>query len=453
MTRGTKENAPDNGAQIDTTAQIAAPLVGPQATVQGYTGRFLVLIDPNEVKPAVRAFHDGAGVKASAVAADEAVDVSVSGIPEGEAMIFGDLGVAVVNAAPDQARGLSTAVANNESLQAIEQERFVYATEPADMSYLRGFRDAVNHLYDKLSESDGVSGPVAAASGILGEQQFTWGLQVMNVPGCRYSGKPIPVAVLDTGIDLAHPDFQGRAIKHASFIDRETVQDGHGHGTHCAGVLAGPFQPRSGPRYGVGPHIDLIVGKVLGDSGRGTDSTILAGIRWAIAQGARIISMSLGSPVQAGDNYSFIFEQVASRALLGGTLIIAAAGNDSKRRLGDLRPVSHPANCPSIMAVAAVDRDLRPADFSNAGMNTNGGKVDISGPGVDVLSAYPGQQQYRRLDGTSMATPAIAGIAALYAEAYPGLTGDGLWARLVQQALPLPAPTRDVGAGLAQAPR
>ena len=142
---------------------------------------------------------------------------------------------------------------------------------------------------------------------------------------------------------------------------------------------------------------------------------------------------------------------LAEAALKKGALIIAAAGNESSRP-GDIQPVGHPANCPGIMAVGAIDRNYRLGWFSNGGLNLNGGKVDIVAPGVDIYSSYPtGSPPYKRLNGTSMATPIVAGIAALFAEA-TGLRGNALWAELTRRALPLNESTSDVGAGLVQAP-
>ena len=128
--------------------------------------------------------------------------------------------------------------------------------------------------------------------------------------------------------------------------------------------------------------------------------------------------MSLGARVRVDTPPSVIFEQVGQRALRAGTLIVAAAGNDSNRPFA-IDPVSHPANCASIMAVAALDQQLQVARFSNAGLNPQGGQVDLAGPGVAVHSAWPRPDLHNRISGTSMATPHVAGIAALLAEANP----------------------------------
>ncbi|MBC8114714.1 MAG: S8 family serine peptidase, partial [Candidatus Saccharimonas sp.] len=251
------------------------------------------------------------------------------------------------------------------------------------------------------------------------------------------------------GFDLEHSDFRGRAVFHRSFIAGEQVQDGNGHGTHCIGTACGALAPQPLPRYGIAHQSEILAGKVLSNAGSGPDRGILAGIDWAVTNGASVISMSLGSPVLPGEAPSEVYEQVAARLLQRGVLIVAAAGNDSRRPTA-ISPVGRPANCPSIMSVGAVDQNLKIAFFSNRGSNPNGGAIDIVAPGVGILSSVPMSRRVGRLDGTSMATPHVAGIAALYAQ-NTGLKGAALWMRLSQTALRLPLPSSDCGIGLVQA--
>lgn len=419
-----------------------------QASIGGLTGRYLVLLESKGVAKGVGALADTASIALDDVAPKDDTPIDARSIEEGRGLLFPDLGVAVVNPAPDQVASVSATVAASSAILDMEPERFVYAT-PFDAVYMRGFRDAVNHLYDKLVDPVSEAG---ALEGLSSDGQFTWGLIATRTNASSRTGQGVRVAVLDTGIDLTHPDLRSRITATRSFIIGQGVEDGNGHGTHTAGTACGPLQPRSLPRYACATGADLLVGKVLGNSGRGTDSGILAGIQWALDERADIISMSLGSPVASGQNYSAVFEQVGRRAMARGTLIVAAAGNDSRRTRGSVQPVSHPANCPSIMAVGAVDRNLTPADFSNGAVNTNGGKVDIVAPGVDIRSSWPGGT-YRNLDGTSMAAPHVAGIAALWAQTDPALRGDALWARLIQMTKAFGGSARDIGAGLVQAPQ
>jgi subtilisin len=269
----------------------------------------------------------------------------------------------------------------------------------------------------------------------------TWGLMSTNVLLSQYSGQGIKVAVLDTGFDLNHPDFAGRIVTASSFVPNQHVQDLHGHGTHCIGTSCGPRNPVGVPRYGIANNAQIFAGKVLANSGMGSTGGILAGINWAIANGCQIISMSLGSnsPVQS------YYTQAAQRALAAGSLIIAASGNDSQRP-GNIVGTGAPANSPGIVAVAALGPQLQPAYFSN------GGKIEIAGPGVDVFSSVPMPRRYTTMSGTSMATPHVAGIAALWAESNAAYRGQALANQLQASAKHLPLPASDVGAGLVWAP-
>ncbi|MCC6191566.1 MAG: S8 family serine peptidase [Anaerolineales bacterium] len=410
------------------------------------------------------------------------------------AIVFDELAVAVLDLNPDQVPSVSAAATEGSGILAVEPERVVYAIDeptgllladsattiplevgaPPDvlipappmpaaqppppraslpMDFLLGYREAVNHLVDRALAAAGVAAPGAGEVFLeaLDQSSLTWGLQVTRVAESRATGRGVRVAVLDTGMDLGHPDFVGRSITSRSFIRFEAVQDLHGHGTHCVGTACGPKRPGQMPRYGIAYEAEIYAGKVLSNRGSGSDSGILAGINWAISQNCRVVSMSLGAPTVAGQGFSRIFESVARRALAAGTLIVAAAGNESQRP-GLISPVSHPANCPSIMAVGAFDSALVVAAFSCGGLNPQGGQVDIAAPGVQVRSAWPRPVLYRTISGTSMATPHVAGIAALHAEANSDVRGGALGWLLLQSAKRVDLPTRDVGAGLAQAP-
>jgi subtilisin family serine protease len=431
----------------------------------GTTGKYLVLMREDALEAGVRTLGDTAGL--SVTSSSDFDDGAVGGevLAEAEAVVFDELAVAVVDTPPDQIQALSAATAeqSDESpILAIEPERVVYTLQdgpPAPggaglpVEFLRGYRDAVNHLTERLLSEAGVAVEAAAvgAAPALVESTDTWGLQVTRASASRFSGEGIRVAVLDTGFDELHPDFTGRSIETSSFVPNQAVQDGHGHGTHCIGTACGPRQPNRLPRYGVATGAEILAGKVLSNQGSGADGGILAGMNWAISQGCQVVSMSLGSTVQPGQRYSLVYELVARRALWRGTLIVAAAGNESERP-AIIAPVGHPANCPSIMAVAAIDARLGVARFSCGGINPQGGQVDLAGPGVDIRSSWPRPTLYRRISGTSMATPHVAGIAALYAEVVPEARGRGLWALLIQNARRMSLPSRDVGIGIVQAP-
>jgi len=437
----------------------------------GTTGRSLVLFEEGASEAGMQAVQEAVGVEVAVAGGDEAAPA------EGGGILFESLGVAVVDAPPDQV----IQAAGDAAILAVEPERIVYALETAEQSaaaanghaamppapapplpvaqspqggglsaeYLLGYREAVLHLTDSVV--GGGAAAVAAQAAAVDESQATWGLQAAKVVNCCRTGKGIRVAVLDTGFDLKHPDFAGRSVTSQSFISGQAVQDGHGHGTHCIGTALGAKCPGVRPRYGVAHEAEIFAGKVLSNAGSGSDTGILAGIEWAVQNKCAVISMSLGAATQPGQPFSQVFERVARRAQEQGTLIIAAAGNESQRP-GIVNPVGHPANCPSIMAVAAMDVQGAVARFSNRGINPDGGQVDIAGPGVDVHSSWPMPTRYRRISGTSMATPHVAGIAALYAEADPAARGAALGRALTGGALRLTLPSSDVGAGMVQAP-
>lgn len=444
-----------------------------------FTGRYLVLMEEDKTASAIKDLKNKAGLSV-ATSSDYTEDSAWVGFQsdDSQALVFEELGVAVVEAPPDQINAIGAAVAaEGNSIVTYEPERYVYAmqdfvlqgndvttgTGAVDLSYIHGYRDAVNQLADKILGENGapaVDGEFEPLE-VFNENQFTWGLQATKAAQSRFTGRGVRVAVLDTGMDLQHPDFVGRIIVSQSFVPGQTVQDVVGHGTHCIGTSCGsrgPHNPTQLPRYGVAFEAEIFVGKVLNNSGSGSDGGILNGINWAVSNRCAVVSMSLGAKVaSANQPFSQVFEQASQRALQAGTLIIAAAGNDSNRP-GLRWPVSHPANCPSILAVGAIDAQLgtnrskKVAFFSNAGLNPQGGQVDIAGPGVAVRSSWPRPRLYNTISGTSMATPHVAGIAALFAQAFPTQRGRALAGLLLSRALRLPLPSSDVGAGMVQAP-
>ncbi|MFP5071137.1 S8 family serine peptidase [Pseudonocardia nantongensis] len=362
--------------------------------------------------------------------------------------LFSRLGVAVAELSADQVQ----AARADRRLISVEPERVQRALGTPgpggalSADYLRGFADAATFLRDRAAAAAPDTAPGTAQFGDT--DQLTWGLQATGVADSPETGAGIAVAVLDTGLDLGHPDVAGRQIESRSFVDGQEVQDVAGHGTHCIGTSCGPLAPGSGRRYGIAHEARILVGKVLGDDGSGTDAGILEGIEWAITSGAQVISMSLGADL---NEVSAAYENAGRRALDAGALIVAAAGNNAERSTGNVGFVGVPANSPSIMAVAAVDSALAIADFSAASSAVEGGQVDIAGPGVDVYSAWPMPQRTNTISGTSMATPHVSGIAALWAQR-TGAKGRELWTQLTQAAQRLPLPSGDVGAGLVRAP-
>lgn len=321
------------------------------------------------------------------------------------------------------------------------------------LAYLKGQKDLIDVILRQFGPDlqSEIQDKVIASS-----SEYEWPLVMLGFKAGQIlpTGKGVKVAVLDTGLAVDHPDFVGRVNLEncASFVPGvASVQDGHGHGTHCCGVVAGPIRPQQGLQYGVAPDAELLVGKVLADDGGGNDSEIVKGIAWAAAKGAKVISMSLGSPRRIGESYSVVYEQVARKLAQTGLkcLLIAAAGNESDRTQGVIAPVGNPAACPSVFSVAAIDQRRHIADFS-CGQLDNIGAVDVSAPGVSVRSSVPAsvnRELYERMSGTSMATPHIAGLAALFLEKNQDHAPADIWKMMVQNAQRL-GTRRDYGFGL-----
>jgi subtilisin len=300
-----------------------------------------------------------------------------------------------------------------------------------------------------------VTRPQSTRSLLLDEVAPSWALLATGALETKWTGSGVRVAVLDTGLALGHPDFVGRPpVARQNFVPGvATVEDRNGHGTHCAGLVAGPLHPSGGaPRYGVAPAADLCIGKVMTDTGSTVDGWVAQGIQWAVQQRCSILSISVQQAVARGQPHSPMYEHYARAALAAGTLIVAAAGNHSRRSQGHFAPVAAPANSPSVLAVGALAVDGHLYEGSARELNPNGGEINIVAPGVHVGSSYAGPQPYTALSGTSQAAPIVTGLAALYRQAAPDLDAVGLWRLLLQRARKLGSPVTDVGAGFAMAP-
>jgi subtilisin len=417
------------------------------------TGNKIVTFKQGAAEAALAEFGGSRAARASDFAESA---VQTDGLGGADLVMFEELGVAVIDGQSDAAASMMAATesaAGDSAILAIEDEGFAFATNRDLERYLAGFSAAAQRIHADLV---GAPGPTPAPDdlgplpGDLADPEadaqvagVTWGLVATRAHTSRFSGRGIRVAVLDTGFDFGHPNFIGRPIVSQSFIPGESAQDLHGHGTHCTGTACGPRAPAGAvPRYGVAFEALIHIGKVLANSGNGTQLGILNGMNWAIARRCEVISMSLrglGAPVVA-------YTAAGAAALATGCLIVAATGNDSARP-GLIRPTGTPANSPSVMAVGGVDSAMRMYTASN------GGKVEIAGPAVGVFSSLPRPRLHGTFTGTSMATPHVAGCAALWAQTNSGLRGRNLWAALQRTVRGLPHPARDVGAGLVQAPQ
>jgi len=253
---------------------------------------------------------------------------------------------------------------------------------------------------------------VAQAVGSPDDSYFgnQWALTKIGAPQAWdvTTGNPsINIAILDTGVDLDHPDLADKIVSNINFSSSPTVDDVYGHGTHVAGIAAAMTNNGVGVA-GLGYSSTIMNVKVLGDTGSGTYSAIASGIMWAVDNGAEVINMSLG-----GSSPSSTLQDAINYAWSKGVVVVAAAGN-----YGNTAPLypAHYANC---IAVAATDYTDAKASFSNYG-----DWVDVAAPGVFIYATLK-DNSYGKKSGTSMASPHVAGLAALVFTTVSDTSGDG----------------------------
>ena len=227
----------------------------------------------------------------------------------------------------------------------------------------------------------------------------------------------VTIAVLDTGINAGHEDLQASIVPGYNFIDNNNNPvDGHGHGTHVAGIAAAITNNAKGIA-GVAGGAKIMPVKVMNDSGSGDYASIINGIKYAADNGAKVISMSLGGP-----GSSQAMQDAVDYAISRGASVVAASGNSNSA-------VAFPGNCNGVITVGAVDSNNQRASFSNYGP-----EMDVVAPGVNIISSYKGNaNSYTSMSGTSMATPFVAGVTALVRAADPGLASAQV-TKIIDQA-------------------
>ena len=252
-----------------------------------------------------------------------------------------------------------------------------------------------------------------------------------------YTGAGTTVAVLDSGIDVTHPDLDDAVTLQEDFSESGTTDDQFGHGTHVASTITGD----NAKYMGVAPDAKLLNGKVLDSEGGGSESGIIAGMEWAAANGADVINMSLGSPwpTDGTDPMSLALNRISADT---GVLFVVSAGNSGP----DSQSIGSPAAADAALTVGAVDREDQLAEFSSRGPRwlNDGIKPDITAPGVGIVAAKakngyigdPVEEGYVAMDGTSMAAPHVAGAAAILAGQHPDWTPERLKAHLMGTAVP-----------------
>jgi thermitase len=246
-----------------------------------------------------------------------------------------------------------------------------------------------------------------------------WGMEKIEAAkawAINTGSRDVKVAVVDTGIDYNHPDLAGRVEKGFDFVNNdEDAMDDQMHGTHCSGTIAAGIG--NGGVVGVAPNVSLLAVKVLSSSGSGDYAGVANGITYAADHGAQIISMSLG-----GGSTAQVLEDAVAYAQSKGVLIVAAMGNNNSER------PSYPAAIPGVLAVGATTVEEKRSSFSNYGKH-----ISVAAPGSDILSTLLGGG-YKSISGTSMATPHVAGLAALVKSAFPKADAAELRSRIEKGA-------------------
>ncbi len=269
-------------------------------------------------------------------------------------------------------------------------------------------------------------------------QEVGWGVRRIGAPDAwpLSRGSQVSVAVIDTGVQLDHPDLKGRLGKGYNAVSTgRSANDDNGHGTHVAGIIAAADNDIG--VVGVAPEVMIHPVKVLDSSGAGSLSDVIEGLEWCIEQQVDLVNMSLGAS-QASETFREMIKIAAER----GIIIVAAAGNSGPT----MDSIDYPARYPETIAVAASNQQDSIADFSSRGR-----EVDITAPGVEIPSTYL-KGEYRSLSGTSMATPHITGTIALLKARKAELNLADIKAILRRSAYELPNYSPEYqGVGLVQA--
>ncbi|WP_082687021.1 S8 family peptidase [Bacillus sp. FJAT-27445] len=260
---------------------------------------------------------------------------------------------------------------------------------------------------------------VPVPNDVFYREQYQWNLPVIGTENgwaISRGSKKITIAIVDTGVDLDHPDLKNRLVQGYNVLeDNDNPDDDNGHGTHVAGIIASETNNGRGVA-GITWYNKIMPVKAMGSKGYGTTFDIAKGIYWAVDNGAKVINLSLG-------NYqsSRALKEAIDYAYQRDVVLVAAAGNDNSGQ------PTYPASYPQVLAVSAVDHEGRKAEFSN-----HGTYVDVAAPGVYIPSTYF-RKQYAALSGTSMASPHVAGLAGLIRSENPKLTNKQV-ARIIKRS-------------------
>ena len=284
-------------------------------------------------------------------------------------------------------------------------------------------------------ENDTLVSASGKPSAVQPPEALPWGIDIIDadLAWTTSTASGVKVAIIDTGIDLSHPDLAANIKGGINLVNvKKNASDDNGHGTHVAGIVAA-LDNTIGV-VGAGNAASLYAVKVLDRSGMGWTSDIIAGLGWCVDNGIQVANMSLGS-----NYYNETLHSAVKAANAAGLIMVAAAGNDGAA-------VDYPAALPEVIAVSATDSNNNVTSWSSRGP-----EVLVAAPGSNIYSTYKGGA-YASMSGTSMAAPHVAGAIALKLQVAPGLTPAQMVILLAQTATPLSGATADEqGAGLVNA--
>ncbi len=316
-----------------------------------------------------------------------------------------------------------------DKLEEIKEDpntEYVEVTSPNDVQAL-GFKSKISISSDQLK--------VLASS-----QVVPWGISKIRATQIQDGGNKgtgVKVCILDTGIDNTHEDLKGSVKLQYNFTNNTNdAADGYGHGMHVAGTIGA--RDNGVGVIGVAPECDFMIGKVLDNNGSGSYDWIVAGIQWAIDNGANIVSMSFG-----GGGSSQALSDICNAAKTAGVILVASAGNSNGN--GSTNTIGYPAKFDSVIAVAATDANDARASFSSTGK-----ELWVTAPGVNILSTMlksgklSNPSGYGNLSGTSMSCPHVSGMIALMLKANPSLSPDDVKTILSKSSIDLGTTGRDI---------
>lgn len=296
------------------------------------------------------------------------------------------------------------------------------------------------------NEPQAPQGPVAAAKPndpMFDKQYHHKNIDTLKGWSIEQGKADMILAIVDTGVDLKHPDLAAKLLPGYNTVDDSPiVEDGNGHGTHCAGIAAALTNNGVGVA-GVAPNVKILPVQVLSKEGSGSYASVAGGIIWAADHGAKVISMSLG-----GSQSSPVITEAVKYAISKDALLVAAMGNDGAGPNGDRPIIGYPAAEAGVMAVSASDSADKRARFSQVGKWNS-----VIAPGVDILATFPTYATdmpgigYGAISGTSMATPAVAGLAALVRSKFPQLNQAQVKSHIEATSDDLGAPGYDIQFG------